>query len=81
MNHTSSPRRKSDSNSSKIAQDSRRSWTWLNRPLHDQAARCAVRFLTDTRLEIDSSIINTSVWKNALGRRNYLFAGANSGGG
>jgi transposase len=38
------------------------------------------RFLTDARLEIDNNIAENAIRSVALGRKNYLFAGADSGG-
>ena len=38
------------------------------------------RFLTDARLEIDNNIAENAIRAIALGRKNYLFAGADSGG-
>jgi hypothetical protein len=38
------------------------------------------RFLTDARLEIDNNIAENAMRGVALGRKNYLFAGADSGG-
>ena len=38
------------------------------------------RFLTDGRLEIDNNIAENAMRGIALGRKNYLFAGADSGG-
>ena len=38
------------------------------------------RFLTDARLEIDNNIAENAMRGIALGRRNYLFAGSDSGG-
>jgi transposase len=38
------------------------------------------RFVTDGRLEVDNNIAENSMRKIALGRRNYLFAGSDSGG-
>jgi len=38
------------------------------------------RFLTDARLEIDNNIAENAMRGVALGRRNYLFAGSDSGG-
>jgi transposase len=38
------------------------------------------RFLTDARLEIDNNIAENAMRSIALGRRNYLFAGSDSGG-
>ena len=38
------------------------------------------RFLTDARLEIDNNIAENAMRGIALGRKNYLFAGADSGG-
>jgi hypothetical protein len=38
------------------------------------------RFLTDARLEIDNNIAENAIRPLALGRKNYLFAGADSGG-
>lgn len=38
------------------------------------------RFLTDGRLEADNNIAENAIRAIALGRRNYLFAGADSGG-
>src|SRR5437764_1448586 len=39
-----------------------------------------VRFVTDGRLEADNNIAENAMRKIALGRRNYLFAGSDSGG-
>jgi transposase len=38
------------------------------------------RFLTDARLEIDNNIAENAMRGVALGRKNYLFAGADTGG-
>jgi len=38
------------------------------------------RFVTDGRLEADNNIAENAMRKIALGRRNYLFAGSDSGG-
>jgi hypothetical protein len=38
------------------------------------------RYLTDARLEIDNNIAENAMRGVALGRKNYLFAGADSGG-
>lgn len=38
------------------------------------------RFLTDVRLEIDNNIAENAMRAIALGRKNYLFAGADTGG-
>jgi hypothetical protein len=38
------------------------------------------RFVTDGRLEIDNNIAENAMRCIALGRKNYLFAGSNSGG-
>jgi transposase len=38
------------------------------------------RFLTDARLEIDNNIAENAMRGIALGRKNYLFAGSDSGG-
>jgi transposase len=38
------------------------------------------RFLTDGRLEVDNNIAENAMRGIALGRRNYLFAGSDSGG-
>src|SRR6202020_129649 len=38
------------------------------------------RFVTDGRLEVDNNIAENAMRKIALGRRNYLFAGSDSGG-
>jgi transposase len=38
------------------------------------------RFITDARLEIDNNIAENALRGVALGRKNYLFAGADSGG-
>ena len=38
------------------------------------------RFLSDARLDIDNNIAENAVRGVALGRKNYLFAGADSGG-
>src|SRR5579859_639562 len=38
------------------------------------------RFLDDGRLEIDNNIAENAIRCIALGRKNYLFAGADSGG-
>ena len=38
------------------------------------------RFLNDARLEIDNNIAENAMRGIALGRKNYLFAGADSGG-
>ena len=38
------------------------------------------RFLTDARLEIDNNIAENAVRGIALGRKNYLFAGSDTGG-
>jgi hypothetical protein len=38
------------------------------------------RFLTDGRLEIDNNIAENALRSIVLGRKNYLFAGADSGG-
>ena len=37
-------------------------------------------FVTDGRLEADNNIAENAMRKIALGRRNYLFAGSDSGG-
>jgi transposase len=39
-----------------------------------------MRFVTDGRLEADNNIAENAMRKIALGRRNYLFAGSDSGG-
>ncbi len=39
------------------------------------------RFLTDARLEIDNNVAENALRGIALGRKNYLFAGSDSGGG
>jgi len=38
------------------------------------------RFATDARLEADNNIAENAIRCIALGRRNWLFAGSNSGG-
>src|SRR3954463_7762304 len=38
------------------------------------------RFLTDGRLEVDNNVAENAMLIIALGRRNYLFAGSDSGG-
>ena len=38
------------------------------------------RFLTDGRLEVDNNVAENAMRSIALGRKNYLFAGSNSGG-
>ena len=38
------------------------------------------RFLTDARLEIDNNIAENAMRGIALGRKNYLFAGSDTGG-
>ena len=38
------------------------------------------RFITDGRLEVDNNIAENAMRGIALGRKNYLFAGADSGG-
>jgi transposase len=38
------------------------------------------RFVTDGRLEVDNNIAENAMRKIALGRRNFLFAGSDSGG-
>jgi hypothetical protein len=38
------------------------------------------RFLTDGRLEVDNNVAENAMRGIALGRRNYLFAGSDSGG-
>jgi hypothetical protein len=42
--------------------------------------RTVSRFLTDARLEIDNNIAENAMRGIALGRKNYLFAGSNTGG-
>ena len=42
--------------------------------------RALTRFLTDARLEIDNNIAENAMRGIALGRKNYLFAGADTGG-
>jgi hypothetical protein len=38
------------------------------------------RFCDDGRLEIDNNAAERAIWPLALGRKNYLFAGSDSGG-
>jgi hypothetical protein len=38
------------------------------------------RFLTDGRLEVDNNIAENAIRSIALGRKNYLFAGSDTGG-